>query len=233
MCRSHCGAGSPRLTGGREGLGPTVSGSEQARTSTEGTRVSSSFRWLGWGPGQSCTAGSGRVWGLWVGRRPPACAESLCTAPMCRSGSLHHFKPSQAPGTKVTLPRAQGLSGSGTGDIALNTGRVLAVPLQPGRGGPGGQRVGQEPRPAQGLAPGGCGPQNGTLPAAGRTWSAHGPVRASGHRTGRVRPPPSQGQNRAASGRGPRGPSVPHPPTPAASTYSAQDAAPWGLGWAL
>lgn len=156
MCRSHCGAGSPRLTGGREGLGPTVSGSEQARTSTEGTRVSSSFRWLGWGPGQSCTAGSGRVWGLWVGRRPPACAESLCTAPMCRSGSLHHFKPSQAPGTKVTLPRAQGLSGSGTGDIALNTGRVLAVPFQPGRGGPGGQRVGQEPRPAQGLAPGGC-----------------------------------------------------------------------------
>lgn len=91
-----------------------------------------------------------------MGRRPPACAESLCTAPMCRSGSLHHFKPSQAPGTKVTLPRAQGLSGSGTGDIALNTGRVLAVPFQPGRGGPGGQRVGQEPWPAQGLAPGGC-----------------------------------------------------------------------------
>lgn len=228
MCRSHCGAGSPRLTGGREGLGPTVSGSEQARTSTEGTRVSSSFRWLGWGPGQSCTAGSGRVWGLWVGRRPPACAESLCMAPMCRSGSLHHFKPSQAPGTKVTLPRAQGLSGSGTGDIALNTGRVLAVPFQPGRGGPGGQRVGQEPRPAQGLAPGGC--------VAHKMEHCLQPGergQRTGHRTDRVRPPPSQGQNRAASGRGPRGPSVPHPPTPAAFTYSAQDVAPWGLGWAL
>lgn len=179
----------------------------------------------------------------------PACAESLCMATMCRSGSLHHFKPCQAPGTKVTFPRAQGLSGLGAGDIALNTGRVLAAPFQLGAwwavGGAAaaavsrGQhsawhRVDVQPtkwKTACSSSQRVCWEDTVGTWSRGRSTVQSVPLATTS--TGSVRLPLSQGKNRAVSGRGPRSPLVPRPPTRGASTYSAPYAAPWGLWWAL
>lgn len=106
-----------------------------------------------------------------------------------------------------------------------SSSKLAGCSQYPSNRGPGGQRWGSgrsgEPRPAQCLAPSGCAAntvENCPQPWPARVLREHGgrtvkrpehsPARASGHRTGSGRPPPSRGScpgprvGGAASGRG-------------------------------
>lgn len=79
---------------------------------------------------------------------------------MCRNVSLNHFKPSQAPGTKVIVPRAQGLSPPDPRDIVLNI-RCSLDPSRGPRGKHGGHQLALVSRGQQCLALSRCAVKNG------------------------------------------------------------------------